>query len=98
MSQAGLSNRGMIGQMGTHHYLMDRLMQQLQSTGTVDERARSGRPLKTTPREDSPVSYGILTFMVYFDPGVDFSSLYFERPHGKLTPLISTKNEGFIIP
>ena len=52
MSHAGLSNRGMIGQMGTHHYLMDSLMQRLQSTGIVDERARSGRPLKTTPRED----------------------------------------------
>jgi len=51
MSQAGFRNSGMVGQIGTHHYLMDRLMQRLQATEIVDERPRSGRPLKTTPRE-----------------------------------------------
>ena len=46
--------------------------------------------------------HGIFTpgsiFIWYFDPEVNFFSLYFEPPYGKLTPLISTKKEGFIIP
>ena len=64
MSQGGLSNRGMIAQMGTHHFLMDHFMQRLQSTGIVDERARSGKPLKTTHREDRIISRVIW----YIDP------------------------------
>ena len=34
----------------------------------------------------------------YFDPGVDFSSLYFEPHHGKFTSVISTKRWEFDIP
>ena len=52
LSQTGFRNRGMIGQMGVHHYQMDHLMQHLQATGKVDENPRSGMPLNTTPRED----------------------------------------------
>jgi len=38
--------------MWVHHSVIDRIMQRLVSTGMVDERPRSGRPLKSTPRED----------------------------------------------
>jgi hypothetical protein len=37
-------------------------------------------------------------FVWYIDPGINFSSRYFKPPHGKLTPLISIKRQGFIIP
>ena len=52
LSQTGFSNRGMLGQMGVHHYHMEHLMQHLQATGTVDERLRSGKLIKATPSED----------------------------------------------
>ena len=52
MSQAGLSNRRVAGTMGVHHSVIDRLMQHLQATGMVYECLRSGKPCKTTPRED----------------------------------------------
>ena len=42
----------MEGQIWVHHSVIDRLMQHLISTGMVDERPRSDRPLKSTPRED----------------------------------------------
>ena len=38
MAQAGFRNRGMVGQIGAHHYLMDHLIQRLQATRIVDER------------------------------------------------------------
>jgi hypothetical protein len=34
----------------------------------------------------------------YFDPGSIFCYSILNPPHGKLTLLISTKREGFIIP
>jgi len=40
------------GQMGVHHSATDRLMHLLQVAEIVDERPRSGRSRKTTPRED----------------------------------------------
>jgi hypothetical protein len=52
---------------------------------------------KFLPHKNFP-QYSITSVIWYFDPGVDFSSLYFEPPHGKLTLLISTKREGFTIP
>jgi IS30 family transposase len=52
MSQADLSNRRVAGTMGVHHSVIDRLMQHLQATGMVYECLRSGKPCKTTPRED----------------------------------------------
>ena len=42
----------MTGQIGVHHSVIDRLMQHLQATEMVDERPRSGRTRKTTPREN----------------------------------------------
>ena len=33
-------------------FCVDRLMDRFQATGTVEDRRRSGRPGKTTPRED----------------------------------------------
>jgi len=52
MSQAGLSNRRVAGQMGVHHSIIDCLMHRLQATGMVDEHSQSCRARKTTPRED----------------------------------------------
>ena len=53
MSQTGLSNRKVAGQMGTHQSVVDYLMHRLQSTIILVaiERLRSCRPRKTTPRE-----------------------------------------------
>jgi len=52
MSQTGLSNRRVAQRVGVHHSVIDRLMDRFQATGTVEDRPRSGRPRKTTPRED----------------------------------------------
>ena len=52
MSQAGLINRRVAGQMGVHHSVIDCLMHRLQTTGMVDEQPLPGRPCKTKPRED----------------------------------------------
>jgi len=52
MSLAGFSNRKVAGQIGVHASVIDCLMQRLQATGMVDERPQSGRPRKTTYRED----------------------------------------------
>ena len=52
MSQASFSNRGVTGQMGVHHFVIDRLMQRLEATGMVDERPRYSRRRKTAPIED----------------------------------------------
>ena len=52
MSQTGLSNRRVAQRVGVHRSVIDRLMHRFQVTGTVDDRSRSGRPRKTTPRED----------------------------------------------
>jgi len=38
--------------MGIHHSVTDGLMKRLQANGMVDEGPRSGRPLKTTHREE----------------------------------------------
>jgi hypothetical protein len=48
MSDAGFSNRRVVGQMGVHHSVIERL----QATGMVDESPRSGRPRKTISIED----------------------------------------------
>ena len=53
MSQTSFSNGSVTEQMGVHHSVIDCLMQRLQATGMVDEHPRSGRPRKTTPREDT---------------------------------------------
>ena len=50
MSQAGLINRRVAGQMGVHHSVIDCLMHRLQTTGMVDEQPLPGRPCKTKPR------------------------------------------------
>jgi len=42
--------------MGIHHSVIDRLMQCLQATEMVDERPRSDRPRKTTPRDNMLVA------------------------------------------
>jgi len=52
MSQTGFSNRKVTEQMGVHHSVIDRLMHLLPVIEIVDERPRSGRPRKNTPRED----------------------------------------------
>jgi len=57
MSQASFSNRGMAGQMGVHHSVIDRLMQRLEATGMVDERPRYSRRRKTAPIEDRLISW-----------------------------------------
>ena len=56
ISQVGLSNRKVTGQMGVHHFVNDSLMQRLQVTRIVDERLRSDRPRKTTPRQDKLIA------------------------------------------
>jgi hypothetical protein len=52
MAHAGFNNRGVAGQIGVHHSVIDRLMQHLQATAMVDERPRSGKTRKTTPCEN----------------------------------------------
>jgi transposase len=42
----------MRGQIGVPHSVADHLVQRLQVIGIVYERSRSGRPRKTTPREN----------------------------------------------
>ena len=54
MSQTGLSNRRVAQRVGVHHSVIDRF----QATGTVEDRPRSGRPRKTTPREKRLIARG----------------------------------------
>jgi transposase len=39
-----------------HYFVIGRLMQRLQATGMVDECPRSGKPRKSTPREDTLIA------------------------------------------
>ena len=48
MSDAGFNNRRVVGQLGVHHSVIERL----QATGMVDESPRSGRPRKIISIED----------------------------------------------
>lgn len=50
-------NRRLAGHIGVHNSVIDRLLQHLQATGMVDERLWSGRPRKTTYREDRLISW-----------------------------------------
>lgn len=52
MLNSGLSRRQIAGNFGVHHSIICRLVTRFQQTGSVDERPRSGRPKKTTARED----------------------------------------------
>ena len=38
--------------VGVHYSVINRLMDRFKATGTVEDRPRSGRPRKTTPKED----------------------------------------------
>ena len=52
MSQAVFSNRRVAGQIGVHHFVIDCLMDRLQSTGMVDERPQPSRARKATHSDD----------------------------------------------
>ncbi|KAK7095076.1 hypothetical protein V1264_006536 [Littorina saxatilis] len=48
----GVSKCEVARQLGVSHSVIVRLNQRFQTTNNVEERPRSGRPQKTTPRED----------------------------------------------
>lgn len=52
MNSAGLSNRRIAANFGVNNSVISRLLARHRHTGTVEDRPRSGRPRKTTPRED----------------------------------------------
>jgi len=56
ISQVGLSNGRVAGQMEVHHFVNDGLMQHLQVNRIVDERLRSDRHRKTTPGQDKLIA------------------------------------------
>jgi len=45
--------------MGVHKSVIDRLMQRFQAAGMIDESSRSGRPRKSTPRENRVIVPGV---------------------------------------
>ena len=52
MVRSGLSYRQAAERFNVSHSVIVRLLQRLDETGDVKERQRTGRPVKTTPRED----------------------------------------------
>ena len=52
MLTAGLSARDVARHFQRHKSTISRLLNRFQQTGNVADRPRSGRPCKTTPRED----------------------------------------------
>ena len=52
MLTAGISARDVVRQFHGHESTISRLLNRFQPTGNVEDRPRSGRPRKTTPRED----------------------------------------------
>ena len=52
MLTAGMSARDVARHFQDHESTISRLLNRFQQTGNVADRSRSGRPRKTTPRED----------------------------------------------
>jgi transposase len=52
MIRGGMSYRQAAEQFNVSHSVIVRLMQRVNQTGGVKERQRTGRSMKTTPRED----------------------------------------------
>ena len=52
MLTAGMSARDVAQHFQRHESTISRLLNRFQQTGNVADRPRSGRPRKTTPRED----------------------------------------------
>ena len=52
MLTAGMSARDVARHFQRHESTISRLLNRFQQTGNVADRSRSGRPRKTTPRED----------------------------------------------
>ena len=52
MLTAGMSTREVARHFQRHESTISRLLNRFQQTGNVADRPRSGRPRKTTPRED----------------------------------------------
>lgn len=50
--QAGTSAAAVSRRLGCHERTIHRLQARFRETGSTDDKARSGRPRKTTPRED----------------------------------------------
>jgi transposase len=51
MIRSGISYRHIAEQFNVSHSVIVRLKQRMNQTGSVKERQRTGRPMKTTPRE-----------------------------------------------
>lgn len=52
MKNAGMSNRQIAANFGVNNSVISRLVARHRQTGSIEDRPRSGRPRKTTPRED----------------------------------------------
>ena len=56
MLHAGMSARAVARHFNRHESTISRLRNRLRETGRVNNRPRSGRPRKTTPREDRHIT------------------------------------------
>ena len=56
MYNVGFSHRRVADHFRDNHSIIVRLMQRFRQTGNVTDRPRTGRPCKTTPREDRFIS------------------------------------------
>ena len=52
MLTAGMSAKDVVRHFQRHEFTISRLLNRFQQTGNVADRPRSGKPRKTTPRED----------------------------------------------
>jgi len=56
MLHAGMTAKGVARHFNRHESTISRLRNCLRETGRVNDRPRSGRPRKTTPREDRHIT------------------------------------------